>query len=332
LPLAVIGAGMMARRRLAALLATDGFHLCGVVARRRERAQALADAFGGAPAFDDHRALAAVAPRAVLLEVPHNVQDGIAAWVVDQGWHLLVGGPLATTEAAGRALAEAAAARGVVVEAGFEARYKPVWETAKTFIETATLGQLVAVTAVALWRADPARWYYDEAASGGMPLTHMTYCFINPLRWLLGEPSSVAAISNQLVNRAASAVHEETCIALLRFPGDVVASLTAGYVRSAESGSWQVTLFGSDATLEIFPDEMGPGRLCLLRGDAREDHGFPSQEDGFRRQAHAFLDAIGGVPACRNRPQDCLGDLRVTDAIRRSARDRAMIACYSNDP
>jgi len=306
--------------------------LCGVVARRRERAKALADAFGGAPVFDDHRSLAGVAPRAVLLEVPHNVQDEIAAWVVEQGWHLLVGGPLATTESAGRALAAAAARRNVVVEAGFEARYKPVWETAKTLVATGVLGRLVAVDAVALWAADPARWYYDETLSGGMPLTHMTYCFINPLRWLLGEPSEVAAMGNQLMRRTADAVREETCIALLRFPGDVVASLTAGYVRSADAGSWQVRLFGSAATLEILPDEMGPGRLRVLRGESAQEHHFPPEEDGFRRQAQAFLDAIGGAATCRNRPPDCVGDLRVADAIRRSARDRTMVACYSSDP
>ncbi len=29
-----------------------------------------------------------------------------------------------------------------------------------------------------------------------MPLTHMTYCFINPVRWLAGDPQFVSAFAN----------------------------------------------------------------------------------------------------------------------------------------
>ena len=219
LRLAVIGAGRMARVRTQALLATEQFALCGVAARRRETAQTLAAAFGPAIAVDDYHALAAARPDAVLVEVSHDVQDAAVAWAVAQGWHVLVGGPLATTSAGARALRDAADARGVIVEAGFEARYKPVWETARDWVRDGKLGTLVAGTAVALWPGDPASWYYDEARSGGMPLTHMTYCFLNPLRWLFGEPEMIAARANRLVETAPGLVAEETCVALMRFPG-----------------------------------------------------------------------------------------------------------------
>jgi len=129
--LAVIGAGRMAGRRLEALMATGDVVLCGVAARTRVSALALSDRFGGAPAFDDYRALAATDPQVVLIETPHQVQDAAARFAVDRSWHLLLGGPLAMTVQAGRKLARAAARRGLVVEAGFEARYKPVWATAR---------------------------------------------------------------------------------------------------------------------------------------------------------------------------------------------------------
>jgi predicted dehydrogenase len=322
LRLAVIGAGRMARRRLEALVATGGVVLSGVAARRLDSARAFAADFGGVPAFDDYRTLAATRPNAVLVEVPHHVQDAAARWVVDQGWHLLLGGPLAVTTKAGRTLARAADRRGVIVEAGFEARYKPVWETAKTLVTSGRLGRVLTVNAVALWRCDPSSWYYDEAQSGGMPLTHMTYCFINPLRWIFGEPLSVAAAANKLVQQSPSHVREETCCALLRFPCDVLATLTAGYVRSAEEGAWRVTIFGDRATLEIMPAEAGPGSLRLLSDHEPVEFTFPSDADGFRRQADAFVEAIRGGPLCRNRPQDCLGDLLTIEAISQAALGR----------
>ncbi|HXA37972.1 MAG TPA: Gfo/Idh/MocA family oxidoreductase [Phenylobacterium sp.] len=320
--LAVVGAGRMARRRLEALAATGGVAVCGVAARRRSSAEALASDFGGAPAFDDYRELAVTRPQAVLVETPHHVQDEIALWAVDHGWHLLLGGPLALTSGAGRRLARAASRRGVVVEAGFEARYKAVWETARTLIASGRLGRVLAVNAVALWDCDPASWYSNEALSGGMPLSHMTYCFLNPLRWMLGEPVVVAAAANRLVHGGDLHVREETCCALLRFPGDILASLTAGYVRSAEEGTWRVMLFGERASLDIAPGEDGPGRLRLLSGGEAEEFAFPPHEDGFRQQAEAFVEAVRGGRPGRNRPQDCLGDLQAVAAIRRAASSR----------
>ncbi|HEY6233723.1 MAG TPA: Gfo/Idh/MocA family oxidoreductase, partial [Candidatus Elarobacter sp.] len=306
--------------------ATGRVALCGVVARTAEHARAFGAELGGVPAFGDLDALAAAAPQAVLLEVPHAAQDELARRIVAQGLHVLIGAPLATTTDAGIALDAAARARGVVVEAGFEARYKPVWETAKTLLASGALGRLVAVDAVALWDGDPASWYYDERASAGMPLTHMTYCFVNPLRWLLGEPLDVAAVANSVVHAGGAYVREETCTALLRFPGDVPVSLVAGYVRSADHDSWRVTLRGTSATLELLPAELGAGALRVMRAGAVEERAFAPGDDGFTAQAHAFLDTIAGADACRNRPRDCIGDLRVADAIVRAARERVTVA------
>ena len=317
LRLAVIGAGRMARRRLSAMLATRRVMLCGVAARSAESARRMADEFGGAPAFADYPELAATRPRAVLLEVPHNVQDAAALWVVEQGWHLLLGGPLATTSAAAAALEAAADARGVIVEAGFEARYKPVWECARALIEAGRIGRITAGSGVALFPADPASWYYDEDLSGGMPLTHMTYCFLNPLRWLLGEPRVAGALANRLLHTWPRHVREESCVALLDFPDDVPISLTASYVRAATHQSWNLRLFGTRAVLEIEPDEAGPGRLRVLEGEAGEEHVFAASADGFDRQAAAFLDTIAGEDTCRNRPRDCRGDIAAVEAIRR---------------
>ncbi len=317
LRLGVIGAGRMARRRLAAMLESHRVVLCGVAARSMDSARRMADEFGGAPAVTDYRELAATRPHAVLLEVPHDVQDAAALWVVEQGWHLLLGAPLATTRAAAAALEAAADARGVIVEAGFEARYKPVWEHARALIEAGRIGRITAGSGVALFPADPASWYYDEASSGGMPLTHMTYCFLNPLRWLLGEPRVAGALANRLAHTSPRHVREESCVALLDFPGDVPISLTASYVRAASHQSWNVRLFGTRAVLEIEPDESGPGRLRVLEGEACEEQTFAAPDDGFGRQAAAFLDTIGGADACRNRPRDCRGDIAAVEAIRR---------------
>jgi predicted dehydrogenase len=74
------------------------------------------------------------------------------------------------------------------VEAGYEARYKAVWKQARQIIQSDRIGQLVAIRTVALFPANPESWYYNQATSAGMPLTHMTYAFIN--RCNKNKPSS----------------------------------------------------------------------------------------------------------------------------------------------
>jgi predicted dehydrogenase len=69
-----------------------------------------------------------------------------------------------------RQIAQLAQQKGLVVEAGYEARYSPVWEYMRQLISNDDIGRLVTVRSIALWNGDPRTWYYDQQASGGMPL------------------------------------------------------------------------------------------------------------------------------------------------------------------
>ena len=281
-------------------------------------------------AFDDYRRLAGTHPDAVLVEVPHAVQDSVVEWALAENLQVLIGGPLASSAAAGERIAAKADAEGRVVEAGFEARYKPVWEAAREEVLAGTIGRVVAVRAIALWDGDPSTWYYDEAASGGMPLTHLTYCFVNPLRWIFGEPTHVSAFANRVRQTDPATVREETCIVNLRFDGDVLASVVGGYVRPADGPYWNVSIVGTEATLELNPSEMGPGELRRLKGSAETRIDTEPSEDAFVRQANVFLDALHGSNRCRNTPAHALGDLLVAEAIVTSVRTLSTIATRPN--
>lgn len=325
--LAIVGSGFMARRRAGAFLATGRARICGVASRRRERALALAGEVGCEAAFDDYRDLLTARPEAVLVEVPHAVQDEIVAWALDAGLHVLIGGPLSLSLAGGEAILAAARTRSLVVEAGYEARYKAVWLAARDALARGEIGRPICARAIGLWDGKPESWYYDQAASGGMPLTHMTYVFLNPLRWLLGEPSRVSAFANRVLHTAPAHVLEETCAVNLLFPGNVLGSLVAGYVDPGEDDGWSVSLLGTEGVLKIHPTEMDNGWLRLLRGSEASTLDFSTARDAFVVQAEAFLAAVRGEgDQRRNRPEDCLGDLRLAEAITVSAREAKTVA------
>lgn len=87
--IAVVGAGRMARVRAAALLATEEVEICGVASQRLSSAEAFGAEIGCRSCHDDYRELAETAPDAVLIEVPHGVQDEVALWALESGAHVL---------------------------------------------------------------------------------------------------------------------------------------------------------------------------------------------------------------------------------------------------
>ena len=324
--IAIVGAGGMARLRGNALLAVGGAAICGVAARHLERARACAATLGCDAAFDDYRRLPETKPDALLVEVPHAAQDEIVLWALENGLHVLIGGTPAGSLAAARRIAALAREQRLVVEAGFEQRYSPVWETAREMLRHGDLGDLAAIRSIALWNGDPATWYYSQQASGGMPLTHMTYCFMNPIRWLAGEPVSVSAFANRKRHTAPGLISEETCVANLLFPGNVLCSATAGFVSAPGLPGWSVTLIGTAAALELTPADNGIGSLTLYRGTHPEPRSFPAARNPFEVQAEVFLSTIGGGPSgCRNTPAETLGDLRLVEAILASIVDRRTV-------
>jgi predicted dehydrogenase len=312
----------MARVRGAALVAA-GATVCGVAARHLESARKLGGEFGCDRCFDDYRRLADLRLDALLVEVPHHAQDGIVLWALGQGLSVLVGGCLASSAAAAAEVGRLAASGGLVVESGYEARYSAEWESVRRLVADGELGSLVAVRSIALWPGDPASWYYDQVQSGGMPMTHMTYCFLNPVRWILGRPLQVSALANRKCHTAAGLVAEETCLANVLFVDDVPYSLTAGFVRPGRLPGWSVTFIGTRGAVDLVPAEESPASMAVYRDGVEEVQrtDFSAAPDAFQAQARAFLAALDGAAGCRNPPQDTLLDVQTAEAIVRSARE-----------
>ncbi|MCL4506235.1 MAG: Gfo/Idh/MocA family oxidoreductase [Chloroflexi bacterium] len=325
LRVAVAGAGGMARVRVRALLSTGQVEISGIASRHLTTAQKLGAEIGCAACYDDYRRLADTHPDALLIEVPHEAQDGIALWALEQRLHVLIGGSLATSTPVANQIAQLAAEHRRVVEAGYEARYSPPWAYARELLASGALGRLVTVRSVALWAGDPRTWYYNQRISGGMPLTHMTYCFINPVRWVAGEVRSVSAYANRIVHTAPELIDQENCVANLLFDNDVLCNMTAGFVAPGGLPAWSVTFIATDGAVEVYPDEGGSGRVIVYRGGRAEEHNYRNGPNAFDAQAQAFVGAIQKGGECRNRPADTVGDVQVAEAIVASVRERRTV-------
>ena len=322
LRIAIVGAGNMARVRGQAFLDTERAEICGVAARRRETAERCAGELGCAVSGDDYRRLAATRPDAVLIEVPHRVQDEATTWALDAGLDLLIGGCLASTLENGKRIVEITNRSERIVEAGFQRRYDPAWEEIRRLVAGGKLGPPVMAVTMALWNPDPDRWYYDQEASGGMPLTHMSYCYLNAVRWILGEPKTVSAMANRKRNTSRGHVTEETCGALIGFENGAFASATASYIGPEGMTDPQPRFVCAGGGVTTGSDSPpGEEAITVYREGRSEVRTFDAEQSSMVRQAHAFLDAIENRSEARNPPGDALIDVEIAEAIAISARE-----------
>ena len=325
--IAIVGAGNMARARGRAFLDTGRAEICGVAARRAQRAESSAAELGCDVFFDDFRRLEEAEPDAILIEVPHRVQDEVSVWALDAGYDLLVGGCLASSMENGRRIVEMAARNSRIVEAGFQLRYDPAWEEIRRLVAGRELGAPVMAVTMALWNPDPDGWYCDQEASGGMPLTHMSYCYLNAVRWILGRPTTVSAMANRMRNTAPGHVVEETCGALIGFENGAFASATASYIGPEGMPDPQPRFICAEGGILPHADSPpGKDSITVFQRGRSEVRAFENSPSPLVRQATAFLDAMESRREARNPPEDALLDVEIAEAVSVSAREHRTVS------
>lgn len=179
---------------------------------------------------------------------------------------------------------------------------------------------VVAVDAVALFDQPKGTWYASESRSGGFAVTHLSYCFLNPLRWLFGTPVVVGAVRRKS-NSQADVLDGAMYSVSLQYPSGIVCSLLAGYLRPPHGDPWSVTFTAEAESLRIVPGDNTPS--SAVRYHAAGNEQLRWTDDAFIRQAKALFSAVAGGRGTRSSGQDALADLRTAAQIETMARGAA---------
>lgn len=310
----------MARTRGRAFLGTGQAEICAVAALHQDTARVCAEELDCSFYSDDFRSLAATRPDAVLIETPHKVQDEIAVWALEEDLDLLIGGSLACSVASGRQIVELAAQRGCIVEAGYQRRYDAAWEEIRRLVQGGILGEPIMAVSMALWNPHPESWYYDQEASGGLPVTHLSYCYLNAMRWILGSPQTVAAMANRKVETDPGQVLEETCGACIGFDNGAFASVTASYAGPDGMKDAGTRFVCSEGGIQVHTDS-----ITVFHQGRAEKRSFKRASSPFIRQAQVFLQALEKREKAENPPEDAILDLQIAAAISLAARENRTI-------
>ena len=321
----ILGAANIAVRQV--IPATQQSPLCSVVAiasRDYEKARAAADSLGIPRAYgsyqeliDDPEVEAIYNPLPNHLHVPWTIR------AAERGKHVLCEKPIALSAAEAEQLREVRQRTGVQIAEAFMVRTHPQWTAVRDLITSGRIGDLRLINGhFTYFRRDPADVRSNPEWGGGALLDIGCYP-ITMSRWLFGEePIEVVGQlefdPDMHVDRVGSA--------LLRFPSGQAAFTFGGQVALHQ----QMKMFGTRGHISIDvpfnPPPALPTRVVVddgrdLVGSGAEEFAFPPINQ-YTLQATRFAEAVRGLNTVAVSLDDAIKNMRVIDAIFRSAKSR----------
>lgn len=149
LGIAVVGAGYWGPNLIRNVQGFPGTHLRWVCDLDVERARRAVGPYSTVAVTDElDRVLADPGVDAVMIATPARTHLPVATAALEQGRHVLVEKPLASSVAEGRALVDLARERGLVLMADHTYCYTPVVRRIRDLIEAGELGEIQYVDAV----------------------------------------------------------------------------------------------------------------------------------------------------------------------------------------
>lgn len=259
--IALIGAGMIAERHVAAISAIAGdVRLAAIVSRNPDKATYLAAAYDGpAPLFTSDLSAVANDPdiQIAIVATPPSVRDDVIEPLARAGKHILLEKPVARTTDEAIRVVEICEAVGVSLGILFQHRVRETARAATDYVNSGALGKLGHVEiAVPIWRGQS---YYDELGrgtyardGGGVLLTNAIHSIDLALS-LTGPVQSVQAMT------ATSPLHdmeaEDVAVVGLRFANGAVGSLLAS-TATFPHGTETISLHFTNGSLRMTKDTL----------------------------------------------------------------------------
>ncbi|HEV8337968.1 MAG TPA: Gfo/Idh/MocA family oxidoreductase [Candidatus Polarisedimenticolia bacterium] len=319
---AVVGLGYIAQAVvLPAFAHARNSRIAALVSEDPVKLRKLGDQYGVArrcayPQFD--ALLRSGEIDAVFIALPNHLHSEYAILAARAGIHVLCEKPMATSATECRAMIDAARKAGVKLMIAYRLHFERGNLTAAALVRSGKLGDPRAFTAdFTMQVADEENIRLKDALGGGTLYDIGIYC-INAARALLrGEPLEVACWTARKKEKRFREV-EETACALLRFPGERLASFTCSFGASDVS-SYRV--IGTRGDLRVEPAFEFAGEIVhhLTIDGRRRERRFPKR-DQFAPELVHFSDCILRDRRPAPGGEEGLLDVQIIEALYESAR------------
>jgi predicted dehydrogenase len=299
----------------------EATQIAGIASRDLGKARAAADKLGIARAFGSNEDLLADGEiEAVYNPLPNDLHIPWTLRALEAGKHVLCEKPIALDADQAHPLIEARKRSGKLVAEAFMVRYHPQWRRAKELAEIGAVGDPRAIQTFFSYRLLDPENVRNRLPGGGGTYDIGGYAILTG-RYIFGaEPTRVVAT----LDRDPNFRTDRLASAILEFPGGRNATFCVATQLSAHQ---RVTIVGEAGRIEIgIPFNAPPDRPAEIVIDTGADlfgGGRRVEQfavcDQYTLQGDAFSRAILGETPLEFPIEDALANMRIIDALFRSA-------------
>ncbi|MCP4384135.1 MAG: Gfo/Idh/MocA family oxidoreductase [Hyphomicrobiales bacterium] len=258
----IIGPGSIAKQFAAAIPSSETGRLAAIATRDPSRA-GLAEGFPGARIVDGYEAILADPDvEALYIATPHSSHAQWAIRAAEAGKHVLCEKPMGVSAAEAEAMINAADKAGTFLAEAFMNRVHPLTHRLVELLHNGVVGDVRIIKmsfGFRLAEPDPTHRLLANDTAGGAVLDVGCYC-ASLARLAAGAAAGAPfldPVEVRGVGHFGPTGVDEWAAATLKFPGDVIAQLSASITVAQDN---QLRIFGTEGWISIAEPWVGTGR------------------------------------------------------------------------
>jgi predicted dehydrogenase len=327
LRVAVVGCGLVGRRRAQWAASHPASRLHRVIDTHRDAAVSLALRWGAVASADWQEAVDDPAVDAVIVSTPNALLAPIAIAALESGKHVLIEKPMGCDLAQAQRIAQAAQNAPGLLKVGFNHRYHPALARARRLCTAGDIGEPINARVRYGHGGRPGyerEWRGDPALAGGGELTDQGVHVADLLTWFLGPPREAFAYLQTAVWPIAPL--EDNAFGLLRYESGCIASLHTSWTQWKNLFSFELFASGGSLSVEGLGGSYGPETLVVAKRAAvagspqSSAERFDEPDRSWELEWDDFVRAIRDGTPYWGTPGEGLWAMRILDALYESAR------------
>jgi predicted dehydrogenase len=244
----LIGCGDMGSLRAKAISMSSSMTLAAVSDLDSAQAVRIANQTGAAIEKDWHSLLSRADLDSVIISTPPNLHAEMCIEALRHGKHVLCEKPLARTADECRKIVDAAEESGMFLATGFNYRFYPSFETARSWLRDGKIGRLNHIRAYTGYSATAHNqpWVHDAAITGGGALRDNGIHLIDLTRFFMGEITEVSGLASNKIWKFKDC--EDNGFLLMRNPDGAIANLHASWTEWKKF-RFSIEIYGSQGCI-----------------------------------------------------------------------------------
>jgi predicted dehydrogenase len=279
---------------------------------------------------DYERGLGEAGVDAVYIALPNDMHREYTERAARAGVHVLCEKPMAATVADCQAMIEAARAHRVRLMIAYRLHFQKANLKAVEIVQSGRLGKPRFFSSDFSMQVRDADNIRVKKERGGGTLWDIGIYCINAARYLFREePEEVVAVTANNGERRFREVEEMTS-AVLRFPGERLATFTVSF-GAADTATYRVVGTEGDLCLDSAYEYAEGMEMTLTVKGRTQTRSFPKQ-DQFAPELLHFSDCVLQRKEPAPSGREGLADVRIIQALYESARTRRPVRLKEFDP